>query len=336
MSRTSNRLFLLGSYLRRKTRLDSLPASLIVETTSRCNLKCPMCPRQLSDYPAADMDPQLFEQIVDEIRGESGLIFPWGLGEPLMNPDIFRMIRYCHEAGLYTVVSTNATMLNRERGMELIHSGLDNLIIAFDGTTPEVYEKYRVNASFEKVMSNVLEFLKLKKEMKSSLFVVMQMVRLPGNAHQVEDYRRMWNREGVDEVRIKEDEIIVEGIAFAGRAERKVQRHPCYLLWQGPVHIDYKGDLRPCCYMFQNKPVGNVRERSIKDLWSSEAMQALRRAHLEGNLSAYPDCGSCYAPNPAFPVIAGSFLVNSESLRKWIPRIEKMALLHRLPFFRDR
>ena len=336
MSRTSNRLHLLSSYLRRKIRVDSLPVSLIVETTSRCNLKCPMCPRQYSDYPAADMDPQLFEQIVDEVRGESGLIFPWGLGEPLMNPDIFSMIRYCSEAGLYTVVSTNATILTRERGRELIRSGLDNLIIAFDGTTPEIYEKYRVNASFEKVLLNILEFLELKKEMKSRMFVVMQMVRLPDNAHQVEDYYRMWDREGVDEVRIKEDEVIVEGVAFEGRAERKVRRNPCYLLWQGPVHIDYRGDFRPCCYMFRNEPGGNVREHSIKELWSSKAMQDLRRAHLDGDLSAYPDCSSCFAPNPRFPVIAGSFLVNPEALRKWIPKVEKMALLFRLPFFRDR
>ena len=336
MSRISNRLNLLGSYLRKKTRLNALPASLIVETTSRCNLKCPMCPRQYSDYPAADMDPALFEKIVDEVRGQSGLIFPWGLGEPLLNPDIFRMIRYCREAGLYTVVSTNATMLGREQGREIILSGLDNLIIAFDGTTPESYEKYRVNASFEKVLANVLEFLELKKEMKSRIYVVMQMVRLPGNAHQVEDYHRMWDREGVDEIRIKEDEIVVEGVAFAGRAEMKVRRNPCYLLWQGPVHIDYKGDFRPCCYMFQNEPIGNVKEHSIKDLWSSKAMQALRQAHLERDLSAYPDCSSCFAPNPRYPVIAGSFIVNPEALRKWIPRIEKMALLHRVPFFRDR
>jgi len=295
-----------------------------------------MCPRQYTDYPAADMDPALFRKIVDEVKGESGLIFPWGLGEPLMNPEIFRMIRYCSEAGLYTVVSTNATLLTRERGRELIESGLDNLIIAFDGTTPETYEKYRVNARYDQVMSRITEFLELKREMKSGIYLVMQMVRLPGNAHQVEEYRRIWDREGVDEIRIKEDEVVVDGVAFEGRAGLRIRRNPCYLLWQGPVHIDYKGDFRPCCYMFQSEPMGNVREHKISELWDSEAMQALRRAHLEGDLSAYPDCRNCHAPNPRYLVIGGSFLVNPESLRKLIPRVEKMALLHRLPFFRDR
>ena len=270
------------------------------------------------------------------MTGESGLVFPWGLGEPLLNPDIFSMIEYCSAAGLYTVVSTNATMLDAERSRALIKSGLDNLIIAFDGTTAETYEKYRVNASYEQVMSNILRFLEIKKEMDSRIFVVMQMVRLPENAHQVEEYQRIWDREGVDEVRIKEDEVVVEGVAFKGRAERKARRNPCYQLWQGPVHIDYKGDFRPCCYMFDEEPIGNVRERSIRELWDSREMRALRRAHLRGELSDYPDCVSCFAPNPRYPVIAGSFVVNPEALRKWIPKLEKMALLHRLPLFRDR
>lgn len=327
---------LLASYIGRRTRVKSLPMSLIVETTSRCNLKCPMCPRQYSDYPAEDMDPALFRRIIDEVRGESGLVFPWGLGEPLLNPEIFGMIKYCSDAGLYTVVSTNATMLDRDRSRALIESGLDNLIIAFDGTTAETYEKYRANASYERVMSNILGFLELKQEIKSRMFVVMQMVRLPENAHQVEEYQRIWNREGVDEVRIKEDEVVVEGVAFKGRAERIARRNPCYQLWQGPVHIDYKGDFRPCCYMFDEEPIGNVREKSIAELWDSREMRYLRQAHLKGELSGYPSCTSCFAPNPRYPVIAGSFIVNPESLRRWIPKVEKMALLHRLPIFRDR
>lgn len=336
MSRTSNRLKLLGSYLGRKTSAGAYPISLIVESTSYCNLKCPMCPRQHPSYPAAHMDYGIFTRIVDEVKDNSGLIFPWGLGEPLMNPDIFRLIRYCSDAGLYTVVSTNATLLTRERGRELIYSGLDNLIIAFDGTDAETYEKYRVNAKYEKVMANILNFLELKKEMGSRLFVVMQMVRLPGNSHQVEEYQRIWNREGVDEVRIKEDEVVVDGVAFDGRSSQRVQRNPCYQLWQGPVHIDYKGDFRPCCYMFRNDPVGNVRDSSIRELWDSEQMRKLRAAHLNGDLQDYPDCRSCFAPNPRYPIIVGSFLVNPEMLRKWIPRAEKMALLHRLPIFRDK
>lgn len=310
--------------------------TLIIENTGKCNLKCPMCPREFGEYPAEDFDFNLFKRIIDEIHEGTELVFPWGLGEPLINPDIYRMIRYCKDAGICTVVSTNATLLNRERGRKLIEAGLDHLIIAFDGTTPEVYEKYRKNAKFDKVRENILRFLELKRELGSDLFVVMQMVRLPGNNHQIKDYHRMWSIDGVDEIRIKEDEVVIDGVALEERVNHDRRRHPCYQLWQGPSHVNYQGDFRPCCHMYNTEPLGNVNESSIYELWNSEEMQRLREAHLSGDLSNYPDCRNCHAPNPSLPTILGSFVVNTFKVREWIPKVEKMAIFYKLPLFRDR
>jgi len=336
LTRVKNRFSLMNSYVFKRSDLDAYPISLIIESTGKCNLKCPMCPREFEPYPAEDLEFDLFKQIVDEIRGNSALVFPWGLGEPLIHPDIFRMVEYCHQSGIYTVISTNATLLNRERGQKMIESGLDNLIIAFDGTTPEVYEKYRKNARFDKVRQNILEFLNLKKEMNSDIFVVLQMVRLPENNHQIQDYRKMWSIEGVNEVRIKEDEIVIPGVALEERINHNRRRNPCYQLWQGPVHIDYKGDFRPCCHMYDHEPVGNVQDSSVYELWNSEPMVKIREAHLTGDLSDYPKCRNCHAPNPRLPVILGSFAVNTEKVREWIPKVEKLAFLYRLPLFKDR
>jgi radical SAM protein with 4Fe4S-binding SPASM domain len=327
---------LLKGYLARKENLDAYPMTLIVENTGKCNLKCPMCPRELTDYPAEDFDYEVFKRVIDEVKDHSELIFPWGLGEPLINPDVFKMVRYCKEAGLYTVLSTNATLLNEERSRLLLESGLDNLIIAFDGTTPEVYEKYRKNAKFDKVLDNILNFLKLKIQLQSKLFVVMQMVRLPENNHQIDDYHKMWSIEGVDEIRVKEDEIVIPGIALEERINHDRRRHPCYQLWQGPVHINYQGDFRACCHIYKSPPVGNVKDSSVHELWNSPEMEKLRGAHLRGDLSEYPDCQNCHAPNPRLPTILGSYLVDTLKVRQLIPRVEKMAIFYRLPVFRDR
>lgn len=336
LSQVRNRFRLMSGYVARRSDVQSYPMTLIVENTGKCNLKCPMCPRELVDYPAEDFDFTLFKRIIDEVKSDTELIFPWGLGEPLINPDIFKMIRYCRDAGLYTVVSTNATLLNEERSRLLLEARLNNLIIAFDGTTPDVYETYRKNANFEKVRGNILRFLEIKREMEAHTFVVLQMVRLPGNAHQVDDFRRMWSIPGVDEVRIKEDEVIIPGVALEERANHDRRRHPCYQLWQGPVHINYQGDFRPCCHMYNTEPVGNVSETSVFQLWNSEKMKALRSAHLKGDLSSYPDCDDCHAPNPRLPAILGSFIVDMERVRQWIPAAEKLAIFYKLPVFRDR
>jgi radical SAM protein with 4Fe4S-binding SPASM domain len=336
LKQIQNRYRLLTGYLTGQSDVQSWPMTLIIENTGRCNLKCPMCPREFGEYPAEDFDFDLFRRIIDEVEQHSELIFPWGLGEPLLNPDIYEMIRYCSNAGLYTVVSTNGTLLNEERGRKLIESGLDNLIIAFDGTTPEVYEKYRKNARFDRVRENVLNFLELKRRLGAEVFVVMQMVRLPENRHQVADFHRMWSVDGVDEIRIKEDEVVIPDVAIPERIAHDRQRHPCYQLWQGPVHIDYGGDFRPCCHMYHTEAIGNVADSTVYDLWNSDRMRRLREAHLSGDLSDYPDCQNCHAPNPRIPVILSTFLVDTFKVRKWIPKAEKMAVFYKLPLFRDR
>ncbi len=335
-SQAQNRFRLMSGYLTGRADLQALPITLIVENTAKCNFKCPMCPREFGYYPPEDFDFRLFKQVIDEIKGQTELVFPWGGGEPLMNPELGKMVRYCKDAGIYTVVSTNASLLNEERSRELIRSGLDNLILAFDGTTPEVYEKYRKGGDFHQVRDNILRFLEIKRELRSEIFTVLQMVRLPENQHQVGDFHRMWSIDGVDEVRIKEDEIVIPEVALKERVEHERRRHPCYQLWQGPPTINYKGDFYPCCHTWRSEPFGNVYEQSVYDLWNSEAMQKMRQAHLDGDLSDYPDCQDCHAPNPRLPVILGSFMVDMFKVRKWIPKMEKMAVFYRIPLFIDR
>ncbi len=335
-SQVQNRWKLLSGYLTGQSDLQAYPITLIIENTGKCNLKCPMCPRELGYYPPQDFDFNLFKRIIDEVSTQTELVFPWGGGEPLLNSDLYNMIRYCKDAGIYTVVSTNATLLNERRSRKIFESGLDNLIIAFDGTTPEVYEKYRKGAKFHKVRNNILRFLEIKKETQSNVFVVVQMVRLPENQHQVHDFQRMWSIEGVDEVRIKEDEIVIPEVALEERINHERRRHPCYQLWHGPPTISYQGDFFPCCYTWQSEPIGNVNDKSVFELWNSKKMQRMREAHLRGDLRDYPECQDCHAPNPRLPIILGSFMVDIFKVRQWIPKMEKMAVFYKIPLFRDR
>ena len=53
--RAWNRAKLLWSYLRGHSRLNALPVEYIVETTAKCNLYCPMCPRETHPQPKEDM-----------------------------------------------------------------------------------------------------------------------------------------------------------------------------------------------------------------------------------------------------------------------------------------
>ncbi|MGH7246943.1 MAG: hypothetical protein ACREH9_02465, partial [Pseudomonadota bacterium] len=66
-----NRAKLLAGYLRRQSRLNALPVEYIVETTAKCNLYCPMCPRETHKQPKEDMTDEIFERLVGE-AGSTG------------------------------------------------------------------------------------------------------------------------------------------------------------------------------------------------------------------------------------------------------------------------
>src|ERR1700752_4351136 len=109
-----NRAKLLWSYLTRSETARALPVEYIVETTAKCNLYCPMCPRETHKQPKEDMTDAVFERLVGESSGTAEHMMLIGLGEPFMDPKIFDRIEYCERHGVSTLLSTNGTFLDEK------------------------------------------------------------------------------------------------------------------------------------------------------------------------------------------------------------------------------
>lgn len=329
-----NRLRLLKSYLAGDTVLTGGPTHIILEGTSKCNLYCPMCPRELKYFPPEDMEFDLFSKIIEEGKDHLEFVVPFGGGEPLLGKEIFDMISMCRQHGIRVWISTNGTVLDDKRSRSLINSGLDYLIFAFDGATPEVYEKYRIGADFHKVRKNILNFLRIKKEMNSKIFCIVQMVRMKGNEHEVDAFRKLWDVEGVDEIRIKEDELREHDSALPAPGFQS-SRKPCQILWRGPMYVRYDGETFPCCYTFREESLGNLKTQRLEDLWNSRKMADMRAAHRRGELSAYPVCQTCQARQPRLPLLLGSFMVDSLRVRKVIPLFERLSAFYNISVFEN-
>ena len=110
--RAWNRAKLLWGYLARRTSLPALPVEYIVETTARCNLYCPMCPRESHPQPKADMAGDVFESLVRQAGDTAEHMMLIGLGEPFLDPRIFERIEFCHRHSVSTLLSTNGTLLD--------------------------------------------------------------------------------------------------------------------------------------------------------------------------------------------------------------------------------
>src|SRR6516164_7106633 len=160
--RAFNRAKLLWGYLAGRSRLNALPVEYIVETTAKCNLYCPMCPREVYKQPKADMSDAVFERLVRESGSTAEHMMLIGLGEPFMDPKIYERIEFCHRHSVSTLLSTNGTFLDERYAAKVLDSPLEQITLSFDGFKKETFEFYRKGAKFERVRDNFVNFARLK------------------------------------------------------------------------------------------------------------------------------------------------------------------------------
>ena len=330
--RVWNRAKLLWGYLRRKSVLNALPVEYIVETTAKCNLYCPMCPRETHKQPKADMTDEIFERLVRESGQSAEHMMLIGLGEPFMDRKIFERIEYCERHNISTLLSTNGTFFDEKTCARLLDTPLEHITLSFDGSTKESFEYYRKGANFEKVRDNFLRFARMKHERGSKMQVVVQMVRMERNAGEVDAFVRFWKSvPGVDQVRIKEDETNV--LQPEARHAAEDWKHPCHYLWRGPMYVKQNGDVYPCCqsYTLDGGPVGNIGTESLPEIWNSNAMQRMRELHVTGRAGEIDVCAGCCTTIPSGALVAGSLLLHGRTVRKLLPLVERLVYYSKLP-----
>jgi radical SAM protein with 4Fe4S-binding SPASM domain len=330
--RAFNRAKLLWAYLRGRETVSGLPVEFIVETTAKCNLYCPMCPRETHKQPKEDMRAEIFERLVRESGKTGEHMMLIGLGEPFLDPAIFDRIEFCATHRIATLLSTNGTLLDETASARILDSNLEHITLSFDGSTKESFEYYRKGAKFDKVRDNFVRFARMKHERGSKLQVVVQMVRMERNAGEVDEFTRFWSSvPGVDQVRIKADETNLMQPDSGHAADD--WKHPCHYLWRGPMYVKWNGDAYPCCqsYMLDGAPVGNIGAESLNQIWNSDEMRRMRRLHRAGRAGEIDICARCCTTIPHPLLVAGSLVFHGRWVRKALPVVERLAHFSRLP-----
>jgi hypothetical protein len=102
-----------------------------IELTSRCNKRCPMCPRDAFERKNQDMDASTFDTLMQWLPQNCDIMFA-GYGEPLLNKHFFDYLRIIHNSGKVNSVSvyTNAILLNKKLMQDLFAKGLDLLQVS--------------------------------------------------------------------------------------------------------------------------------------------------------------------------------------------------------------
>ena len=302
----SHRLHVRREFLKKNSMV--LPYSLTIELTNRCNLKCTMCPHSKKDIKGKDMDFNIFKKIVDEIAqfGDKNSCFiPVGLGEPLMYAQLPEALEYITIKcpGSPINLTTNGTLLNEENAKMLckLLGGSDRLLISLNAGSESVYKSLMGKDKFDLVVNNIKDFLKIREKIGTGPKVTIQLLEVKKTESEVEKFKNFWTP-----LIGKNDLIYVRPLLNWGgtvdikdlQVREKGKRYPCPGLWTGGVIILNDGNVYPCCEAQSTREnsdilLGNVQEKSLKEIYSEKRIKDIQKKHLKGQWNEISDCINC-------------------------------------------
>jgi radical SAM protein with 4Fe4S-binding SPASM domain len=286
------------------------PETGMIEPTNLCNLACPTCPTGTGKIPPLPaMTLNRFEHVLGGLAPKLRNLALWNYGEPLLNRELPQMIAHAKATGVGVVkVSSNVHFLDGERGLALLRSGLDVLILSVDGASQATYETFRKDGDFARVASSVAWLCAEKQRLGlAKPRIELQFIAMRHNEHELPEMRRLAQHWGVDALRVKTvgaDDAATKHLVPASRllsryaadGETPNVRHAfCTMAWDHTV-VNVDGSVTPCCYlrpdMGEAFVMGNVFESSFLAIWRGEKYRAFRAAMLDGR-GAMPVCNRC-------------------------------------------
>jgi MoaA/NifB/PqqE/SkfB family radical SAM enzyme len=291
------------------------PTEAYFEVANRCNSKCVTCPITFSPQEnAKQLSLEEFKSLVDQLPDLRRAVLQ-GIGEPLLNRQLGPMIRHLKDRDVYVVFNTNAALLTPRRQMELIASGLDELRVSLDGSTPETYLKVRGIPAFDRVVDNVASMTRMQREQGlTTPRVSFWVTGMRENLHELPGVIDLAARIGVGEVYLQRmvfgfnsnsdnkslaraEESIYDqryrqqAEAFIDEAERRATA-------QG-VRFRGAGALSPRESIVDRKPV--------EEPWR-ECSRPLRLAYITAQGNALPCCIAPFTDAPYDSIILGNYL----------------------------
>jgi radical SAM protein with 4Fe4S-binding SPASM domain len=250
-----------------------------------------------------DMDFKLYKKIIDEVKDYVFDINLFHRGEPLIHPQIIKMIKYANKNNIKTRIHTNAALLTPEFSTELIKSGLNLISFSFDGYTRSTYEKNRIGASYINTLGNIMDFLKIKKELGSKTpFTTLQVMEFDEQISQKqfkiqkEEFIKNFKNHPPDNLIIRTPHNWggLLNIADVSKTDRKKSKFmACTFPWYA-LTIFYDGKVHLCPQDFCGElPVGDVNRESIKEIFNNKPMQAIRKSFRNKKIDNLNPCSNC-------------------------------------------
>ena len=194
-------------FLFKRERLVGRPYKMKIESTNICNTRCQLCPTGLG-LRGRRKGRMAYEQYTALITQVKHHLFALDLsmwGDPLVAPDIYKMIGHAHDSGIWTYISSNlhgfkiehrkqrdGSLEDIDDATKLIESGLDMLTCSLHGASQETFAIYQPGKDFGDALAKVKHIVATKKKLGSSTPAIqLNFVVTKHNEHEIEPFRAM-------------------------------------------------------------------------------------------------------------------------------------------------
>jgi radical SAM protein with 4Fe4S-binding SPASM domain len=299
-----------------RTKLETViplktPFIIFVDPSDACNFKCKFCPtsnkkllKQVGRKQEL-MNFELYKKIIDDICTFEKPIKVLRLykdGEPLLNPKLPDMIKYAKEKKCAERIdtTTNASLLNPQKNIELIEAGLDRINISISGINNEQYldfSKYKIN--FNELVSNIRHLYENKKNCEIIIkingdilsdkdkILFYEIFGDIADGVYIEHIMSCWPEFNPKDNNIK----INKKVGIYGQKIKEVLVCP-YAFYSFSINSD---GLVSLCFLDWAKKliIGDTKKENVKEIWNGEKLKDFQKMFLTKKRKNHPICKNC-------------------------------------------
>ncbi len=303
---------------------------VIISITKRCNSSCRMC--QIPSFDErVELSTEQVKKFIQEVAILHPRNIVFSGGEPLLRSDILELIALSRRCGFIACLTSNGRLIDTAMAGGLKDAGINVVNISVDGPK-EAHDYLRGEGSFELAVRALENLAAQGIETTIAMFVCRQnykympyIINLAAESKATTVKFQAFNDiflkdknmrneflipvEKLDDVRASVQEAIEQAHRYkiainppqylkllphylcrTSKPTRQSRSMGCLSLWQS-CPVDTSGQVYPC-WIYSDKPIGNVVQESILDIWNSKKHQKIRR---DITLHGCPECFlSCY------------------------------------------
>ena len=276
------------------------PLYLEISPVGFCNFKCSFCAFDFIRSKCDTLDIGTFVQTFPRLAklGIKAIMFG-GEGEPTLHKDFDKLVAYAYNAGINLALTTNGSMSNIYHEQNL--QNLSWVKVSFNAGSSDIYAKvHGCDVSmYARVIDNLQSAVNIRNYNKFNCAIGAQMVVMPDNVNDIENFIRLMRFIGVDYVVIKSysqhllsnNKIDIdyndynfnylrqfstnnfEVIIRTGLTNNVRNYSQCYALpfWS---YVSTNGDVWACSSYIGNEKflLGNIYQDNLQKIWDNSKL----------------------------------------------------------------